>query len=622
MCGICGFFGKGSIQDIESMNQVMFHRGPDDGAVWHDADAGVYLGHRRLSIIDLSSGASQPMWTVDRSLGIVFNGEIYNHIELRAELAKLGHKFVSDHSDTEVLLHGYTQWGEELPNHLNAMWAFAIYDRNRKRVFFSRDRFGKKPLFYTLQNGTFAFASELSSVIKHSGIRHDTCSLALKKYYAYGFIPAPYSIYKDIYKLPGGHNLVLDLRTMKFDISKYWDYVIEPFEKIPDDPEEEWGGQIRDLLFKAVKRRLQSDVPLGVFLSGGVDSSSIAALAVSAASGARIKTFSIGFEEASFDETAYSKAVSGILGTEHYAETLSVERSKELLPDIISKLDEPMGDSSILPTYLLCKEVRKQVTVAVGGDGSDELFAGYDPFKALKLAQLYEKMVPKPVHMGLRMLFSLLRTSHGYMTFDFRIKRTLRGMSYKQKYWNPVWLGPLGPDEINELFGDNTSMEELYSEALQVWDDCKQENLVDKTLQFFTKLYLQDDILVKVDRASMMNSLEVRAPYLDIDFINLVRRIPHEYKFRNGETKYILKEALRPILPLQILFRSKQGFGVPIGKWFKEGGIDFEVPRTSGLMNGNWIEDRYREHKTCRHDHRAFLWNTWLYNLWSARSGE
>lgn len=616
MCGICGFAGKGTVRDIQLMNDAMIHRGPDEGQVWSDDSKGVFLGHRRLSIIDLSAGAAQPMWNADRSLGVVFNGEIYNHVSLRRELTDLGHRFVSDHSDTEVLLHGYTQWGEDLPNHLNAMWAFAIYDVRRGRMFFSRDRFGKKPMFYTCQNGTFAFASELTALIRHSNVKHDINSLALKKYYAYGFIPAPLTIYQGVYKLPGGCNMVLDVGTLKHHTSKYWDFVIEPFDEIPENPEEEWGWQIRDLLFKAVKMRLQSDVPLGVFLSGGIDSSSVAALALTASGGSSIKTFSIGFEEAGFDETAYSSLVSNILGTEHYSETLSVEKSKELLPDIISKLDEPMGDSSLLPTYLLCKEVRKQVTVAVGGDGADELFAGYDPFRALKMAQIYKSLVPRPVHMGLRMLFSMLRSGHGYMTFDFRIKRTLRGLDYQRKYWNPVWLGPLGPVEINELFGDKTSMEELYSEALQVWDNCRQDNMVDKTLQFFTKLYLQDDILVKVDRASMMNSLEVRAPFLDIDLVNLVRRIPHQYKFRNGQTKYILKEALKPILPLQILFRSKRGFGVPIGKWFRDGGIPFVIPQNDRLMNSKWTSGRYDEHRSCRHDHRAFLWNTWLYSKW------
>jgi len=241
MCGICGFTGKGTIQDLELMTDTMFHRGPDDKGVWHDPEKAVYMGHRRLSIIDIADGA-QPMWTADNALGVVFNGEIYNHTELRNELQNKGHIFQSDHSDTEVLLHGFREWETDMPNRLNGMWAFAIYDRNRNILFLSRDRFGKKPLFYTLQNNTFAYASELTALTMHSHVESSVSRRSLKKYFAYGYIPAPGSLYDRVYKLPGGHNLIFNLNDFSVKVDKYWDFVLEPFESVPENPEEEWGG--------------------------------------------------------------------------------------------------------------------------------------------------------------------------------------------------------------------------------------------------------------------------------------------------------------------------------------------------------------------------------------------
>lgn len=613
MCGISGFVGEGDIEDLKRMNLMLAHRGPDAEGLWHDRQKGIYLGHRRLSIIDISGGV-QPMWTDDSTLGVIFNGEIYNHQILREELLQKGHKFLTDHSDTEVLLHGYRQWGEELPEKLDGMWSFGIYDKNKGRLFLSRDRFGKKPFFYCLNNKTFAFASELTAIISHSSIESSVFRKSLKKYFAYGYIPAPNSLYKNIFKLPGGHNLIFDLKTFSLTIQKYWDFIIEPFDVIPDNPEEEWGAIIRDLLYKAVNKRLMSDVPLGVFLSGGIDSSSITAFACRAMGHERLKTFSIGFKEQSFDESEYAKNVAGLFKTGHHLKILSMERGRALLPEIIARLDEPMGDSSLLPTYMLSKETRKYVTVALGGDGGDELFAGYDPFKALRVAELYSKFVPRPVHQAIKMLAGILPVSHGNMSLDFKLKRTLRGLSYSKQLWNPVWLGTLEPAELDQLFDEPLDIEDIYSEAIEYWDACPQDNLVDKTLQFYTKLYLQDDILVKADRASMINSLEVRSPFLDKDLVDFIRKIPGTWKYRNGRTKYILKKALEPVLPHDILYRPKKGFGIPVGSWFKKGllGIDSITPKYD--LNISFVQKRIFEHRKNKMDHRAFLWNYWLMN--------
>lgn len=615
MCGIAGFVGTGTIADLQRMTQQLIHRGPDAQGLWHDANQGVYLGHRRLSIIDLVGG-KQPMWTPDEQLGIIFNGEIYNHLELRQQLEKAGYHFSTHHSDTEVLLHGYRAWGKELPNKLNGMWAFILYDRQQGILFGSRDRFGKKPFFYTYQPGNFIFASELKAVTVHTSLKPQLSKLALKKYFAYGYIPAPHSLYENIYKLPAGHSLWYRINAKTLTVQKYWDFELEPFDSIPKNPEAAWGEQLRELLDQAVQRRLMSDVPLGVFLSGGIDSSAIAALASKHISATDLNTFSIGFTEPDFDESAYAKQVAQLIGSQHHSAILSLETSKELLPEIMSKLDEPLGDSSLLPTYLLCHHARQKVTVALGGDGSDELFAGYDPFHALRYAQLYHRLIPKPIHRAIEMLFARLPVSHRNMSLDFRIKRTLRGLSYPPRLWCPTWMASLAADELADLFQEKINLEEIYSEAIDQWEACHQTNLIDKVLQFFTKIYLQDDILVKIDRASMLVSLEARSPFLDIEVVNFVRQLPSDYKFRHGQTKYILKKALEPLLPKEIIYRRKKGFGVPIGKWFHQQQLPFTNQHFSPL-NPEFINRKLAEHTQQQTDQRAFLWNLWVYQAMS-----
>ena len=620
MCGITGFIGPGTPADLRHMTDAIAHRGPDGDGYWSDPARGVHLGHRRLAIVDLGGGA-QPMQTADGSLVVVYNGEIYNAAELRAELTARGHRFVTDHSDTEILLHGFREWGATLPQRLNGMWAFVIYDRENHRLFGSRDRFGKKPFFYTTQNGAFVFGSELSALRLHPSVRPEISKRALKKYFAYGYIPAPHSILENVFKLPGGHSfwLEVDNAALSPRIEKYWDFKIEPFvgAEIPADPEKVWGEELRARLDAAVKRRLVADVPVGIFLSGGIDSSAITAFASRHVPAGQLKTFSIGFEEATFDESAYARQVAAWFKTDHHAETLSLAKAHALLPAIVRKLDEPMGDSSLLPTYLLSEFTRKHVKVALGGDAGDELFAGYDPFRALHRAETYASWVPRPVHQAIRLLAARLPVSHRNMSFDFKLKRTLRGLSYPPKLWLPVWMSPLGADDLRELFHEPADPEDIFSEAIASWEGCAQTNLVDRTLQFYTQLYLQDDILVKVDRATMMHGLEARAPFLDLDFINFVRRIPAEWKFRAGQTKYLLKRALEPVLPREILYRKKKGFGVPIGAWFKDGSLTLPPASRLDGFDGDLIRRKLADHRAGRTDERAVLWNAWLYSQWS-----
>ncbi len=612
MCGIAGFIGTGDQSVLKSMTDSIAYRGPDAEGFYSDLSAGVFLGHRRLSIVDLSGGA-QPMKDNSNQYIITFNGEIYNHQEIRKELIQKGHRFLTTNSDTETLIEAYKAWGEGMLDKLNGMFAFAIYDQNKKQLFIARDRFGKKPLFYSFQNGTFVFGSELHVLTKHPEIKIQQSKKALQKYFAYGYIPAPNSLYEKVYKLPGGHFLRFELASSTFQIKKWWSFKIEPFTTIPKNAEQVLGEELLDLLSKAIKRRLMSEVPLGFFLSGGIDSSSLVALASKIIPSNNINTFSIGFTEASFDESVYAKMIAEKYQTNHISEILDLEKALTILPNIVNRLDEPMGDASLLPTYLLCQLTRKHVTVALGGDGADELFCGYDPFKALEKAKLYNSLVPKPVHQAFSFLFGKLPVSHKNMSLDFKIKRTLRGLSYHSKYWNSVWMGPLAPSEVNDLFNEELDMEDLYSEAIAAWESCDQPSLLDKATEFYVKLYLQDDILVKVDRASMMNSLEVRAPFLDIDLVNFARKIPVNYRFKNGETKYILKKALEPILPHDILYRKKKGFGVPIGKWFSEGKLKISSTNNlASMLNSNFIKNQLGQHEQLKADNRAFLWNLYL----------
>ena len=638
MCGIAGFAGRGDAQTLERMTGALIHRGPDAGGHWSDAERGVHLGHRRLSIVDLAGG-TQPMWTADGQLGVIFNGEIYNHQELRTLLKEAGCVFQTDHSDTEVLLHGYRTWGPDFVSRLNGMWAFVLYDRAAGRLFGSRDRFGKKPFYYFHEGGTFGFASELPGLLAHPAAPRNLSPLALRKYFAYCYIPAPRSIYERVWKLPGGHSFTYDVAANELKTWGYWGVVLEPDSRFtpPSDQSmiaansverarKHWDHasmvasateELRDTLERAVKRRLMSDVPLGVFLSGGIDSSAVAALASRHVAAGQLNTFSIGFDDPTFDESSWAKQMADVLGTHHHHETLNLEKSIALLPEIVARLDEPLGDGSLLPTYLLSRFTRQSVTVALGGDGGDELFAGYDPFRALKKAELYQQCVPRPVHAGIRHLAARLPVSHANISLDFKIKRTLAGLSYPPPLWNAVWMGALEPRDLGEFFQEKIDEEDVYSEAIEAWDRCAQPNIVDRALQFWTQLYLQDGILAKVDRASMMCSLEARSPFLDIEVVDLARRMPWHLKLHGPETKWILKEALEPVLPREIIQRPKKGFGMPIGRWFREG--KFALAPVPGLDHA-FAERKMSGHLAGQVDERLFLWCYWLLGQWAAKT--
>jgi asparagine synthase (glutamine-hydrolysing) len=609
VCGLAGFAGAGDRADLAAMAAALVHRGPDDAGAHIEAEHGLHLAFRRLAVVDIAGGR-QPMWNEDGTVCVLFNGEIYNQGELRAALLAKGHTFRTDRSDTEILVHGYEEWGEGLPARLNGMFAFVIWDRPRRRLFAARDRFGEKPFYYVARPGFFAFASELSALIRHPGIDPEIDPVALQKFFAHGYIPAPNALYRGVRKLPGGFSLTVDLDRFEARERRYWRFAIDADEQAPDQRIPDLTEELRSLLGAAVARRLASDVPLGVFLSGGLDSSLVLALAARHRPADSLDTFTIGFDEPSFDESAFAREVAAAIGSRHHERILDFGTARNLLPSVLARLDEPTGDASILPTYQLCAFAREHVTVALSGDGGDELFAGYDPFAALGPAVWYDRLVPPPAHRLLRRVTDRLPRADTNMSLDFKLRRALMGLSYGANVRMPVWMSPLDPARMGALFDNPLPAEELYSEAIAVWDQASARNPVDRTLEFFTNFYLQDDILAKTDRASMMVSLESRAAFLDNDVVDFCARLPHGYKFRRGERKFLLRRAAEGLVPATVLKRPKKGFGIPLAKWLRQ------MPPTSASLptpgvRDSWMAARWSAARAGQEDERLLLWS-WL----------
>ncbi|MDV7340836.1 asparagine synthase (glutamine-hydrolyzing) [Terasakiella sp. A23] len=607
MCGIAGFYGPGDREDLQRMADAIRHRGPDGDGFYKAPDQPLHLAHLRLSIMDLEGG-KQPMTNEDGTVWVTFNGEIYNHEELRAELKSKGHVFATDHSDTEVLVHGWEEWGEELPLKLNGMFGFSIYDQNQNCLFLARDRFGEKPLYWAQQGDLFAFGSELSVFDQHRQFKTAIDRTALKKFFAYGYIPSPYSFYQNCQKLKPGHWLRFDLKDQKVDLKAYWQFRINVADNPPSF--DEAAEEIEHLLKQSVKRRLMSDVPLGVFLSGGVDSSAVAAAMCSMRDPASVKSFAIGFEEKSFDESEHARFMANALGSDHHEKILDFNQARGLIGDVFAKLDEPMGDGSLLPTYLLCEFARQKVTVALSGDAGDEIFAGYDPFKALKPACLYNSVMPGFAHKGMKALVDLIPKSGKNMSLDFKLRRVLMGLDYGPELWNPVWMSPLTKSDIDDLCHEPTSLDEIYGDAMALWQEDAHKGVVDKSLEFFTNFYLPDDILTKVDRAAMMNGLEARSIFLDNDLVDFARTLPAEYKFDGKTTKKVLKKAVERLVPQDILNRRKKGFGIPLMAWMKD--VDLSASKAVDYgLNETVVAGNISAHQSGQKDYRFFLWN-WM----------
>ena len=632
MCGIVGFLTSRAAdipetQTLRTMRDILHHRGPDDlGEFIRPLDGRgpfLFFGHRRLSIIDLSGG-HQPMSNEDKTVWVIFNGEIYNFIELKKDLEKHGHRFETN-SDTEVIIHAYEEFGEECFQLFNGMFAIGIWDEKKTKLILARDRLGKKPLYYSWVNGTFIFASELKALMVYPNFPRKVDSLSFMKYLFLEYVPAPHTIFKDAMKLPPASYLVCTKKGV--EIKTYWSpFHIETVEKYLS--EEEIAERMIFLLKQSVKRRLISDVPLGVFLSGGIDSSTITAFAQQEVPG-KIKTFSIGFEDPSFDESKYAFLVSQYLGTEHHEQVMTPSDLLRIVPNLPEILDEPMADASILPTYLLSKFTREHVKVALGGDGGDELFAGYPTYLAHRWARPYERFL-RPIHPIICFLGNLLPVSDDNISFDFKVKKFLSGIGYPDGIRNALWLGSFSfPELKNVLSADLVSQWDpaRLAEEISSYEREFPSNDPMGLLQYLDlKLYLQEDILVKVDRASMACSLEIRAPFLDHEFVEFVVGLPTKFKLRGLTSKYILKKAMTKILPQEVIGRKKKGFGVPIAKWAK-GSLrelfeDLLSPnriKREGFLNHAAVTTILTDHLANRRDNRKQLWTLLVWELWVNR---
>jgi asparagine synthase (glutamine-hydrolysing) len=603
------------------MADALRHRGPDDEGFFvreYDSGPAVGLGFRRLAIIDLQSG-NQPMANETGSVQVVFNGEIYNFPELRAELEARGHRFATN-ADTEVIPHLYEELGHRCAERLNGMFGFALWDAERRELLLARDRFGKKPLYYAAIGSSLIFGSELKSLLEHPRCPTELDFGSLSRYLALEYVPTPFAIFAGVRKLPGGH--VLRWRDGRTSIERYWDLSFRPDPSGTVDADE-YAEELHDRLREAVRRRLMSDVPLGAFLSGGIDSSSVVAMMVEQMSSRDVKTFSIGFGERSFDESAHARRVAARFGTDHHEQIFTPETLIDVLPAVVDVLDEPFGDASILPTYVLSRFTRESVTVALGGDGSDELLAGYPTFPAERVARLYA--VPRLVHERIvTPLADLMPVSTADFSLEFKLKRFLRGAIEPEEVRHATWLGSFTTDEQRALLRRET--DDPFVEQRRVFAEAPATGRIERLIYLYATTYLQDDILVKVDRASMACGLEVRAPFLDVELVEFLSRVPVGLKLRRFETKHLLKRAMARSLPPGIAGRAKKGFGIPVAAWLKselrERLRDELSParlKAQGIFDAVEVNRLVSEHLAGRRDHRKQLWTLLMFQLWYRR---
>ncbi len=626
MCGIAGWINlennRGANQSeavLHSMCERMKHRGPDSEGLWTDET--VALGMRRLSVIDLHTG-EQPVYSEDKSVVVMMNGELYNYREVRADLEKRGHKFVTS-SDTEILPHLYEEYGEAMLDEINGMFAFALWDKRKQKLLIARDKFGEKPLYYGVFDGKLIFASEPKVLLANLSVKAEINLDSLRQYLSFDYVPAPNSIYKGISKLPAAHFLTVEKGEIK--TRRYWNLTWQKPAREQGRTLESSAEELRELLADAVRMRLVADVPLGILLSGGVDSSTVAAFATQFSS-EKVKTFSIGFEEDSFDESKFARQVATHLNTEHYEEKLSVEKAADLISEIGTWLDEPMSDGSLIPTLLLSKFVRKHVTVALGGDGGDEIFAGYPMYFAHKVANFYNS-VPGFLRNGLiEPIVNNLPVSNKNLSFDYKAKRFVAASKYDLVTRHHSWFGSFSIDEQQKLLSEDVlsqTSNDIYKNAKDLLEICDAANEIEQMQFLDINFYMAEDILTKVDRASMSVSLEVRAPFLDPRVAQFAANIPLEYKLKGNKGKYILKKAVEPLLPKNILHRPKKGFGIPIAEWLKgrlnplmHSMLDAKRLNEQGLFNAEFVQKLMKEHETNVASHHKQLWTLLVFQLW------
>ncbi len=618
MCGICGIFEsacseKVSEDLIRRMSETIIHRGPDDEGIY--TAKGIGLGFRRLSIIDVAGG-HQPISNEDGTIWVMLNGEIYNYADLRGDLLSRGHKFVT-RSDTESIVHLYEEYGEDCFRRLRGMFAIAIWDSRAQKLLLARDRVGKKPLFYSANRQRILFGSELKCLLAADGVPRTVDAQAVSDYFSFGYIPAPKTIYRDIRKLLPGHYLVASRKGLQE--TSYWDISFGGHE---DRTEQEWCEEIRHALCEATRIRLMSDVPLGAFLSGGVDSSAIVSQ-MSRLMNRSVTTCSIRFKEEEYNEADYARAVAKLFHTDHREQTIHPQ-AVEILDKLVWHYDEPFADSSAIPTYYVSWVARQTVTVALGGDGGDENFAGYRRYYFDRMENEMRRFVPASLR---RLAFGPLGRLYPPLAWApriFRGKATFQSLSRSplEGYFNSISI--FRPDEKRRLLSRDFMASLKGYDSIGVlqhyYDRSGSDDLLSRIQYVDIKTYLPDDILTKVDRASMAVSLEVRAPLLDHHLMELAARIPSGLKLRGRTGKYIFKRSIADDLPPEILNRRKQGFAIPLARWFRRELKDIAweaiFSGDDGILDQSYLKHIWNEHQRGTFDRSAHLWSVLMYKKW------
>lgn len=628
MCGIAGLASPGARSDgqsiVRTMCDRMTHRGPDDDGYF--GEQGIALGVRRLSIVDVACG-HQPISNGDGSVVVVQNGEIYNFSALRAELEAHGHRFKT-RCDTEVLVHAYDAWGDAFVERLNGMFAFALWDRPRRRLMLARDRMGIKPLYYAERDGRLGFASELKALLEWPGITRTLDRRALRDYLVLEYVPTPDTMIEGVRQLPPGSVAVFE--DGRLDVRQFWDLKLAtmPCRELAD--EATLAARLRERLWTAVQLELLSDVPVGVLLSGGLDSSSIAAAMVDLCgeSGQPVQSFSVGFSAASFDESRYASLVAEHLGTEHHTLMVEPHDVAALVPKLAEIVDVPLGDASIVPTYLLSKFARERVTVALGGEGGDEVFGGYPTLQAHR-ASAFVEWLPRPLLRAMHGAAQKLPSDSRNISLDFKVKRFLAGVSEPTPLRHHIWMGALDPAAAHALLAPELRASlagtTIGSTLLRHARTVKSASRIDQVLYLDAKMYLENDILVKTDRASMACSLETRVPLLNRVLVDFMAELPADLKLRGFRTKHLLKRAMRGILPDAVIDRPKKGFNFPVAQSLRTvlrpmmlDALSSDRVRRQGLFDAGGVERLVREHLSGRYDHRKPLWTLLVFQLWHA----
>ncbi len=635
MCGICGILNLNldpvaRPDRIGSMTERLTHRGPDSEGRF--LSPYLALGIRRLKIIDLETG-DQPLRNETGAVTLIYNGEIYNFRELRQQLLERGHQFRT-HSDGEVIAHLYEEKGSDCLEDLNGMFAIALWDEPRRRLLLARDRAGEKPLYYWQGGATLVFASEIKSLLEYPDVPRQPDFGAWTQYFFHGYIPAPRSAFRDIRKLPAAHRLLVE--NGRISIEPYWrlaDHLRPPHARAIDRRDEEAIViELRERIRQAATSRLVSDVPLGVFLSGGVDSSTLVALMSELAPG-QVNSFSVSFAEPSFSEQPYSSQVARLFRTRHHTLDADTKNLREALDAMVDHLDEPLADPAVLPTYLISRFARSEITVALSGEGSDELFGGYPTYIGARLADYYLRL-PRALRHGLaEPMGRRLKVSPGAVPLGLFLQRFFAHAEKPAAERHLIWFGMFAPDELERLLAPGwpgprpqANPRQVFAALDRVLEGAHPETALAEALYLDFRTYLEDNLLVKVDRASMACSLEMRTPFLDHRLVEFAAGLPVALKLRRFRLKYILKKAVEPWLPREIVYRQKRGFSVPVAGWMRGelGPLLDEKLNPEKIKRQGWFDPAFvgrllDEHRSGRADHRKALWTLLCFELWHER---